>query len=157
MKRRRMVLVGITALALALPGPVMAQEINGLWESRSWDDDRQTDRSPQLHLNLKLDRERDQGNWQTGFGVDVSELSGVSLAQLRGSASDVSFRLVRDAGTLSFDGDFRDGRGTGFFSFTAAAGYVSTMANLGYAGLSAERLFLFATQDVTTAYVASPR
>ncbi len=158
MKARKLLFVAGTiaiAAAVILPGPALAQEVSGLWESRSWEDDRDTERAPRVHLNLKLDRGRDQGNWQTGFGVDISELSGVPLSQVRGTATDVSFRLAREAGSLVFDGEFRSGRGTGFFAFTADAAYVRRMADLGYPGLSTERLFLFATQNVTTAYVAA--
>ncbi len=159
MAQRMLLGVGVVALttALVVPGVARAQEISGIWESRSWGGDGDADRAPRVHLNLKLDRQRDHGSWQMGFGIEVAELSGVSLSQLRGSASDVSSRLVREAGAVSFEGDIRDGRGTGFFSFIADAAYVRRMAELGYAGLSDERLFLFVTQDVTTEYVVALR
>ena len=151
---RRLPILVATILALviiAAPGLAWAQDVTGTWESRLWDDDGASDE--RVYLSLRMDRER--GNWQSGFDIDVADLSGVSSAQLRGSTSDVAFEIHREAGTIRFDGDIRNGRGTGFFTFTADAGYLSRMAGLGYPDLTRERRFLFMTHDVTTKNVAA--
>ncbi len=58
--------------------------------------------------------------------------------------------MVRQAGTINFEGDIRNGCGTGFFTFVANDSFVREMASLGYSGLSEDRIDLFALQDVTT-------
>lgn len=150
--RLPMLVATILALVtIAVPGLVWAQDVTGTWESRLWDDGDANDE--RVYLSLKMDRER--GNWRSGFDIEVADLSGVSSAQLRGSTSDVAFEIHREAGTIRFDGDIRNGRGTGFFTFTADAGYLSRMAGLGYPDLTRERRFLFMTHDVTTETVAA--
>ena len=139
---------------LAVPAQATPQEIRGNWDSRA-DGDRWRDRD-QIQLNLELQREGD-GRWQMGFNISIDELRGLTADQAGGSAETVTFQLVRDAGTLSFDGQTRDGRGTGFFSFEANPSYMDRMAELGYPNLSADRVFTFAVQDVTVAYVIGLR
>jgi len=42
----------------------------------------------------------------------------LSLSQLSSYSGPARFRLVRDAGTFNFEGQLRDGHGTGFFTFS---------------------------------------
>lgn len=145
-----LVLPLLAALVLGAPESASAQDASGTWETHIHAGD---DHPERVDLSLRLDREGDRGNWQMGLSVEAADLIGISDTQLRGSTADVRFEIRREAGTFAFDGDIRDGRGTGFYTFTADSAYVARMAELGYPNLSSERLFGFATQDVTTAYV----
>ena len=40
--------------------------------------------------------------------------------------------MRREAGTLSFDGSFRDGRGAGLFTFGPREAYANEMRSLGF-------------------------
>ncbi len=141
-------LLALAMLLAVVPATAMAQEISGTWETRRWDGERGDGK---IQMNLRVDRGRGDSN--NGFSIALSRLEGLSATVANGTASDVSFRMVREAGTVTFDGDFRNGRGTGFFTFVPDAAYASAMDNLGYGGLSAERVYQFALHDVTTEYV----
>lgn len=136
------------ALLLLLPGAAAAQELAGTWET----DVRGADRNGRVQLNLAV-QHGDRGTTRSGFRVQVAELAGVSLEQLSGRADDVAFELSREAGVVGFEGDVRDGHGSGTFRFVASPAFVASMAERGFAGITADRLFLMATQDVTVAYV----
>jgi hypothetical protein len=136
----------VTGLA---PTRAAAQEITGTWETRFYENDDQRD--DRVHLNMRVSR--DDHNWQNGFPIDLDELQGLSVSDARGSATDASFRIDREAGSIAFDGDFRDGRGTGFFTFTPNAEYTRAMADLGYPDLSDDRVLMFAVQRVSTDFV----
>ena len=49
----------------------------------------------------------------------LADLKGLTAEQTRGARTDVRFDLVRDAGTMAFEGRFDDGDGAGHFTFTA--------------------------------------
>lgn len=152
---RDRVLIALAALTLVvfacLPANALAQQTTGTWETREWDRDDDRREEGWIYLNLRLDRE--DGSWNMGRSIDVADLRGITAAELGGTTGDVRFELVREAGTIVFEGDVRNGRGTGFFTFTPDSGYLSRMAQLGYGDLSDTRKFVFAAHDVTTQYV----
>src|SRR5262249_61457081 len=66
----------------------------------------------------------------------------------------VKFELRGEAGTLSFDGAFRDGRGAGLFTFAPRAEYTGEMRSLGYTDdLPIWRRFQLAVHDVGPKYI----
>jgi hypothetical protein len=67
--------------------------------------------------------------------------------------SNVQFTLRREAGVVLFDGLFKDGKGVGDFKFTPDSGFIATMRNLGYDGLTTEKLFTMAFLDVDSNFV----
>lgn len=141
----RTILLCCLALSLALvAGDAEAQALAGTWESEAGRDGR-------IHLQLRVEREG-RGRSSNGFMVEASALTGDDAAA-RGDVRDARFELAREAGTFSFSGEIRDGRGDGTFTFAPSEAYLRAMAGLGFAELSAERLFLFAALDVTTDYV----
>ena len=88
----------------------------------------------------------------TSFGVRQSELRGLpsNLESFNGPAK---FQLVRDAGTFNFEGELRDGRGTGFFTFSPDSRFPQQLASRGYERPTAEQQFWLAMHDVGYAMV----
>lgn len=151
-KIRTLTFLVAAVFVAGLPLPAAAQEMVGTWETHLSGDAPAENR---IQINMRANRGR--GNHQNGFSVDLDRLEGLSSAAARGTARDVVFQLVREAGTVTFEGDFRDGRGTGFFTFVANEIYVQAMAELGYGGMTAPRVYEFALHNVTTEYVRGLR
>lgn len=108
---------------------------------------------PRLQISL---RGRD-GNSHWGFGVPTSELDGLPSTAREGTASNVTFRLVREAGTVTFRGSFAGGRGDGDYTFAPDARYATAMAALGYRDLSRDGQMRLAILDVSSAFAREVR
>jgi hypothetical protein len=143
----------ITADAAPLVPAAAAQAttIEGTWSTRA----RERDGRQRIQLSLEIDRAR--GNWNMGFGVEPGELQGLSFDQAFGTVADARFTMVRDAGTVAFEGAIRDGRGAGTFAFTPNTSWIQAMDGLGYDDLSDEQVFTAAVHDVTTSFVQDLR
>jgi hypothetical protein len=89
------------------------------------------------------------GGWNMGQSFPIDELAGLPANNEQLTASSVKFDLRREAGTLSFEGSFRDGRGAGLFTFSPRAAYVGEMRSLGFRDeIPAWRQYQLAVHDV---------
>ncbi|MGD8817445.1 MAG: hypothetical protein PVJ51_09670 [Acidobacteriota bacterium] len=151
MKTKTMIrmLVALVVLALAVPAWAQAT-IEGTWTTRAREND---EGRRWAQVSLELDDEH--GTW--GWSVDPDDLQGISYEQLDGDVTDAHFEMVRDAGTVVFDGTIRSGRGVGTFAFTPNAQWQRDMERLGFDGLSQREAFSAAIHDITTAYVSDLR
>src|SRR5580765_7749180 len=94
------------------------------------------------------------GGWNMGQTFDVGDISGLPGNDEHLTASAVKFELRREAGTLGFEGSFRDGRGGGLFSFVPREAYVNEMRSLGFKDdLPLWRRYQLAVHDVGPKYV----
>ena len=73
------------------------------------------DRSGKVQLTIRYGEGRSSSNW--GRDVPVSELVGISAADMGGSGARVQFKIVRSAGTLDCEGWFARGQGSGHFTY----------------------------------------
>lgn len=142
--------------------PAEAQTaISGTWTANDkykWDDDKDDKKSTKesmegkIHLNFTRRTDRDGYN-NHGSSFAISDLQGLTQDQINSPNSSVSFRLVREAGTIECRGVFTNGRGTGEFTFTANQSFVDGMKSRGYADLSQEKLFTATTLNLTLGFV----
>jgi len=94
-----------------------------------------------------------------GTGVMMADLEGLSAADLD-SNRPVTFRLRREAGTVTFTGRFRDGEGEGTLRYDGDPGYWSRIAAMGIRNDWSERryqLLALPLLDVRTDYIAALR
>jgi hypothetical protein len=84
----------------------------------------------------------------TSFGVRPTELRGLPLSQLSSYSGPARFQLVRDAGTFNFEGQLRDGHGTGFCTFSPDSRFPQQLASRGYERPTAEQQYWLAMHDV---------
>jgi hypothetical protein len=93
------------------------------------------------------------GDWSMGNTMPIDEVSGLANdEQLTMSA--IKFELRREAGTLAFDGAFRDGRGAGLFTFAPRAEFTNEMRRLGYTDqLTTWDRYRMAVHDVGPRYI----
>ncbi|HEY2323492.1 MAG TPA: hypothetical protein VGJ82_11585 [Thermoanaerobaculia bacterium] len=115
---KRILAVAITFL---LAAALHAESLRGMWTASTW--------SVKDIERIQLNMNREHSNWGQDFKISAFE--GLSRAQIT-SASDapVKFALRRDAGTISFDGSFRDGEGAGHFTFTPNETYLGTLRSM---------------------------
>jgi hypothetical protein len=101
-----------------------------------------------VHLNMRSDFGSRGGYSNYGRTFDRSELRELII-----NGDHISFRLVRDAGTLIFEGRGNDERGDGWFTFTPSQSYRDQLAKMGFSGLTPANLFVFAMGDLSVADV----
>jgi hypothetical protein len=136
------------------PAAVAQTALTGEWTA-SLD----KDESNKLHLSLQRPTEKG-GRSNMGTNFDFADFQGLTREQVvRGGAA--RFSLAREAGTIDFEGSFRDNKGSGTFRFTGSRSFVSAMKGRGFDfetespaagdGRDAEdRLFAAAVLNVTT-------
>jgi hypothetical protein len=152
---KKVLIIGIVALSLAVsgaltrgytaPSPVVQESITGDWTAKV----KQTDRGPVLWLSLNHGSDWRKGRSQMSSDFPLQAFTGLDP----NANSNVQFTLQREAGTIFFEGLFKDGRGVGDFRFTPNDGFISVMRNLGYDNLSTEKLFAMVSLDVSTSYI----
>ena len=96
---------------------------------------------------------------QFGQTYEFAEL-GLTREQVM-KGGPVAFTLAREAGTISCEGRFQNGKGAGTFRFTRNPGFVAAMKSKGFdfesestrkhTGLSEDKVFTAAALNVTTA------
>jgi hypothetical protein len=85
--------------------------------------------------------------------VPLAQLTGLARTQLDSPGAVVRFELVRDAGTLRFEGYTKNSGGGGAFTFSPNPKFEAEMRSLGFSGLTDEKVFTMAVHDVSAAYV----
>jgi hypothetical protein len=104
-------------------------------------------------VQLTIRRSSANSNMSSSSPAPLSQLRGLTQAQLDSSGSMARFELVRDAGTLRFEGYLQGGGGGGTFTFSPNPNFAGEMSSLGYSGLSDEKVFSMAVHDVSVAYI----
>jgi hypothetical protein len=149
MKRATLTLTG----ALLLIAGMARADVRGEWTATG--DRKQPGR---LHLQLEIDHSNH------GQTMSLTDFTGLTAAQLASpGVTPVSFSLRREAGTVTLQGDFRNGRGSGDFAFASNPGYLASLRDLGVSaergkrhGDSAEEeLLTLALLDVSTDFIRS--
>ena len=121
---------------------IVAQSaVTGTWKSETWtdkhrmDDDGVLDNTilkkdeNKLHLSFSRTTEgKNRNNFGSNF--DYAELQGLTREQTQNG--NVSFRLVREAGTVECEGTFTNGKGSGTFRFTPNMSYLDAMKSRGF-------------------------
>lgn len=98
--------------------------VTGGWSARLSDEN-----DGKIHISFTRDAGNGRRN-ETGSDLGFGDLQGLSRSQTSGGT--VSFRLVREAGTIECEGTFANGKGSGTFRFVPDPGYVSAMRSRGF-------------------------
>lgn len=88
------------------------------------------------------------GQSNSSSRIPLGELQGLTREQAFGARTDVTFRLVREAGTFQCEGFFREGKGAGHWTLTPNQSFISAMQSRGYDNLSTDDLFSAALFDI---------
>jgi hypothetical protein len=158
MKTIKLVVLLIFTAALGYSSwqPASAQTtFTGTWNIERRDDKDRDDRGrsdKRSEIQLSLQRHWDNGNSNHSSGYKISDFEGLSYEQLNSANGNANFRLVREAGTVDFEGVFHNGAGAGTFRFTPNQTFVDNMKTRGYS-FSTEKLFTATCLNLTTAFI----
>lgn len=147
----RTLVASCALLAAASVIPAQARELVGQWVASV--PEKRPERL-QFWLNFA-------SNGNHGMQFDRSVFSGLTEAQIGSAARvPVQFELRREAGTLAFEGTFRNGNGAGEFTFAPNADYADRLRSLGVEFAPKKRdeaheLFALAIFDVSTRFIRS--
>jgi len=135
-------------LAFVLAAPAVAQiPKDGQWMIEPGD------QSGLVRLTLRYGWHNYSDNWQSEDDVTLTELSGLSTAEMNGAGATVHFRIVRDAGTLTCEGWFDGGKGSGHFTYAASPDFAAALAKRGIGAPSEKQQFELTMSDVGLALV----
>src|SRR3989442_11552419 len=84
-----------------------------------------------VRLTIRYGERRYSDNWNSQDDVPLSQLVGLSAADMSGSGATVHFKIVRSAGTLTCEGWFDDGKGSGHFTYEPNPEFVAELAKRG--------------------------
>jgi beta-lactamase regulating signal transducer with metallopeptidase domain len=117
------------------------RDLPGTWEIRA------SKTAGMIYLRLT------EGRSNHGRTVPITQLEGLSEAQLAASSGPVTFRITRDAGTLHFEGVARSGVAAGTFTFTPNPAFPAELEKRGFARPTAREQYQLARHDVGYAFV----
>jgi hypothetical protein len=140
------------ALVLTVLACADARAMGGTWKATLKEDS-----SGRIQFMLDTD---DDGNM--GMGIQLEEFYGLTMDQIRSATPMAAhFEMRREAGTIAYDGVFRDGVGAGKFGFTPNRDYAKGLRQLGVEFAPEEvedrHLFSLAMFDVSTEFIAAMR
>jgi len=138
---------------------IVAQDVvTGEWRADARPERQDKEDRDKIHISF----ERTSSKWghnQSGDSYSYNDLQGLTREQAQNW--NVTFRLVREAGTVECRGSFANGKGSGTFRFTPSAGFIDAMRTRGFDFTKASsrhsdadpdnRLFAAALINVTTA------
>ena len=97
------------------------------------------------------------GHFSHSSDISLDQLRGLTREQMGAPSASVRFEIMRDAGTLQCEGNFKNGTGAGLFTFALNAKYTTDMKAQGYDSLPPQTVFQMAVHNVTVAYVRGLR
>src|SRR6266446_8727886 len=108
-----------------------------------------------VHIELRYERKSEKGTHSSshGFTLDPSLLSGLTREQAMSSGAHVQFQLKRDAGTFNFDGWFKEGNGSGHFTFIPDRAFAAQLSSQGFGSPTDEQLLSLAMSDTGFALI----
>ena len=131
-----------------------ALAIDGAWTA-ALDDDRD-----HLYFNITQGQ-----HWSMGSNMSIASFANLTPSQINAAAmTPVTFEMRREAGTIAFEGTFRNGKGAGQFTFTPDRSYLDKIHALGLTlelhrgkreHTEEDDLFTLALHDVSTTYIKS--
>jgi len=125
----------------------------GLGTSGQWTADVKNAAGDDIQFNLRSSSDNGRDEYSSGRTMKVSDFQGLNIGDITAAAkTNVSFSLVREAGTINCEGTFSQGLGAGFWKFVPNANFVSAMQSRGYNKLTDADLVRAAFSNLTIKY-----
>jgi len=141
--------IGLVLALLVASAPVASADphaTTGSWTAVA------ENRDDHFEFSMQFGRHENSGN-----RFKISDFSGLTAAQVHSATSQsVTFELRREAGTIAYEGLFKNGEGAGTFTFTPNEDYPEALRRLGVEAPSDdERLLTLAIFDVSSSFIRS--
>ncbi|HKQ99983.1 MAG TPA: hypothetical protein VJT09_04880, partial [Pyrinomonadaceae bacterium] len=139
----------VTRGAAHLMGQPAQEAFSGTWTAEVQRD--KADGSLQFNFHRRTER---GGMSMSGSTYSLNDFQGLTREQTLATVSTtVSFRLVREAGTIECQGSFHDGKGSGSWRMIPSQGFRGEMRSRGYDNLTDEQMFTAVMIDLTSKFV----
>jgi hypothetical protein len=113
--------------------------IQGKWKAKRIDG--------KINLSMRIIQKRKFGDWQFSRNFQESDFEGLVLGK------DVKFRLIREAGTLSFEGDLSEESGSGSFVFHPNSEFGIYLEGKGFDDVDEKDMLMLCLNNVTRIYI----
>ena len=123
----------VLLLVASLAAPVLSAQQHAVPSDGQWLIE-PGERSGNVRLTIRYGERRYHDSWNSQDDVPMSQLVGLSAADMGGSGVTVHFKIVRSAGTLDCDGWFDSGKDSGHFTYQANSTFVAELAKRGITG-----------------------
>ena len=100
-----------------------------------------------INLSMRIIQKREFGDWQFSRYFQESAFEGLV------SGKDVNFRLIREAGTLSFEGDLSKEAGSGSFTFYPSTEFGIFLEGKGFDDVEEKDMLMLCLNNVTGKYI----
>jgi hypothetical protein len=128
--------------------------ISGIGTSGQWTADVKNAAGDDIQFELKSTADNGRNEYSSGRTMKVSDFQGMNIGDITAAAkTNVSFNLVRDAGTIHCEGTFSQGLGAGSWKFSPNASFVSAMQSRGFNNLTDADLVRAAFNNLTIKYI----
>jgi uncharacterized protein (UPF0335 family) len=118
-----------------------------------WTAEFKRDKPGELQMTYHRRSESGSSFSMSSYAFALGELQGLTAEAALSPRTNVNFNLVREAGTFACEGFFREGKGAGFWSFTASRSFAAAMRERGYDNLTDEDLLRAAFNKLTTKFI----
>src|SRR5580765_7702624 len=144
--RSRSSLFALAALlCFAAPASSRAEDVEGRWML-----DFDTYERGRFQLTMK--RTTGHGNWSNSSSYSLDEFRGLSIPAGR-TPAPAHFEMVRDAGTVRFEGQLDETGGSGRFTLTPNPEFESFWRSRGYDSLTLDDYYSFTMHDVSRKFL----
>lgn len=125
------------------------ERITGEWTAKI-----DSDKPNKINLQF-IRRTEGKGHMNmSGHDIEFSELQGLSRDQaMSENATNVTFRLSREAGSVDFEGSFRGGRGAGSFTLSPNDSFFESLRNRGYLVTGENKMLTAVVLNLTSKFV----
>jgi hypothetical protein len=125
----------------------------GFGTSGQWTADVRDAAGEKIQFNFRSASDDGRNEFNYGRTMKLSDFQGLNIADATSAAkTNVSFTIVREAGTIACEGTFSQGLGAGFWKFSPSASFVSAMSSRGYGNLTDSDLVRAAFNNLTIKY-----
>jgi hypothetical protein len=134
-------LMGLVILGCFFSMPLVSQDtVEGKWTAEL--------KNNKIFMSMKItEKTGKHHDWNFCEIFKKSDFSGLQWDK------EHSFKFVKEAGTISFNGKFSEKSGSGNFTFSQDKKFVTFLESKGFDGITGRKMLVLCLQNVTSRYV----